>query len=87
MSELDLKSGRVPPLDPREYFFGYGRRICPGMNLVQATAWVAIACFLASFELRLKDSDVAFKPKFTYDGIIRQEISTQYYNFCELRWS
>jgi len=71
LTDLDLKSGCVPPLDPREYFFGYGRRICPGKNLVQSTAWFTIACFLASFELRLKDPEVPFKPEFTYEGTMR----------------
>ena len=71
MTDLDQKCGRIPPLDPREYYFGYGRRICVGMDLALATAWTAIAGILASFELRLKDSESDFKPEFTCDGIMR----------------
>ena len=70
LSDLDLKSSRVPPLDPQEYIFGYGQRICPGLNLVQATAWLAIAGFLALFELCFKDSGATFKSEVTYDGIV-----------------
>ena len=61
----------MAPLDPREYFFGYGRRICPGSHLAQATAWTTIACILASFELRLKDPEGVFKPEFTDGGLLR----------------
>ena len=70
MSDIDQKSGRVPPLDPREYVFGFGRRICPGLHLVQASAWTSIVHLLASFNLRLKDTEVELEPEFSYDGIV-----------------
>ena len=71
ISDLDQKSGRVPQLDPREYFFGYGRRVCLGMHLSQATAWTAMAYLLASFDISLKDSELTVKPEFVCDGIMR----------------
>jgi len=71
MNATGQKNGCVPQLDPREYFFGYGRRICSGMDLAQATAWMMMACILASFEIRLQASQGEFKPEFTYDGLIR----------------
>ena len=71
IGEADEKSGRVPPLDPRDNFFGYGRCICQGLHLAQATAWAAIAGILASFELHLKDPRADFKAEFTDGGLLK----------------
>ena len=40
------------PLDPRGFVFGYGRRICPGMHVAQASVWIAIASVLATFSIK-----------------------------------
>jgi len=39
--------------DPRKYVFGYGRRICPGRHLAEATLWTTMALLLASFDISL----------------------------------
>jgi len=39
--------------DPRKFVFGYGRRICPGRHLAEATLWTTIALLLASFDISL----------------------------------
>ncbi|THH33199.1 hypothetical protein EUX98_g986 [Antrodiella citrinella] len=41
-----------PPPHPREMMFGYGRRICPGMVLADASLWIATAMFLALFNIK-----------------------------------
>jgi len=40
------------PLDPRTFAFGYGRRICPGMHIAQASVWIAIASVLSTFNVK-----------------------------------
>ncbi|KAF9067156.1 cytochrome P450 [Rhodocollybia butyracea] len=37
--------------DPREYLFGFGRRVCPGMHLGNASVWLACATVLAAFDV------------------------------------
>lgn len=42
---------QTPELDPREYAFGYGRRICPGKDLAFAKVWILAASVLWAFEI------------------------------------
>ncbi|KAJ3507384.1 hypothetical protein NLJ89_g6331 [Agrocybe chaxingu] len=37
--------------DPKRYVFGFGRRQCPGMNLVDSSIWLVIACMLATLDV------------------------------------
>ncbi|KAF9043019.1 cytochrome P450 [Panaeolus papilionaceus] len=37
--------------DPRHYVFGFGRRQCPGMNLVDSSVWILIVSMLATVEV------------------------------------
>jgi len=43
--------GDHPEPDPRETVFGYGRRICPGLNLALMSLWVGCAMSLAVFDI------------------------------------
>lgn len=47
--------GRRVEQDPRRYVFGFGRRICPGRYLADASMFLAIAKSLAVFNV---DMDV-----------------------------
>ncbi|KAH9917059.1 cytochrome P450 monooxygenase [Fomitopsis serialis] len=38
--------------DPRRYVFGFGRRICPGRFLADASIWLAAAQILATLDIR-----------------------------------
>ncbi|KAF9260384.1 cytochrome P450 [Marasmius fiardii PR-910] len=38
--------------DPRQVCFGFGRRICPGLHLAEASLWLCIAMSLAVFDIR-----------------------------------
>ncbi|KAG8905314.1 hypothetical protein FRB99_000240 [Tulasnella sp. 403] len=53
-----------PPLDPREYVLGYGRRICPGGHLAYQGFWIGAAMLLASFTFEKKRdaNDVVIEP-------------------------
>ncbi|RYP09137.1 hypothetical protein DL765_008562 [Monosporascus sp. GIB2] len=41
-----------PPPNPRDYVFGFGRRICPGRLLADSSVWITIAKSLAVFNVR-----------------------------------
>ncbi|KAK0437376.1 cytochrome P450 [Armillaria borealis] len=43
--------GPSPQLDPRELIFGFGRRICPGRLLAEASVFLAMARLLAVFNV------------------------------------
>jgi len=45
-------------LDSYKYAFGWGRRICPGMNLADATIFITVASILATFDIgKPRDKD------------------------------
>ncbi|KAI0045440.1 cytochrome P450 [Auriscalpium vulgare] len=49
--------GKLAEQDPRSCCFGFGRRICPGINLADATIWSSVAMSLAVFNIRRKVVD------------------------------
>ncbi|KAI9456445.1 cytochrome P450 [Boletus coccyginus] len=54
----DGKTEKKGVLDPATAAFGYGRRICPGRFMADATLWISIACILTVFDIRPgKDKD------------------------------
>ncbi|TCD64641.1 hypothetical protein EIP91_003843 [Steccherinum ochraceum] len=66
--------GENPELNPKELFFGFGRRVCPGQHLADVTTWLACAMSLAVFDIQLaKDSppEISFVEggAFTGEGI------------------
>jgi len=64
------RGGNRPAPDPRDWYFGYGRRICPGMHLAQASAFMAVACMLTAFEIRAKDPAMLANVTFTSETIV-----------------
>ncbi|KAI0069230.1 cytochrome P450 [Artomyces pyxidatus] len=53
--------------DPRVCSFGFGRRICPGLHLADATVWLSIAMSLAVFDVSTSMEDgVAIAPSGKY---------------------
>ncbi|KAG1864813.1 cytochrome P450 [Suillus subluteus] len=45
------KDGKEPETDPRTICFGFGRRICPGLYLAEASIWISAAMSLAVFDI------------------------------------
>ncbi|GJE86539.1 cytochrome P450 [Phanerochaete sordida] len=45
------EDGKAAAPDPRNYCFGFGRRICPGLHLADASVWLACAMVLAAFDI------------------------------------
>ncbi|KIK53483.1 hypothetical protein GYMLUDRAFT_1026213 [Collybiopsis luxurians FD-317 M1] len=46
------ENGHIPELDPCTFFFGFGRRICPGEDLAKAHMFITIAMILATFSIQ-----------------------------------
>ncbi|KXN86997.1 O-methylsterigmatocystin oxidoreductase [Leucoagaricus sp. SymC.cos] len=61
-------------VDPMDFVFGYGRRVCPGRHLADVSVWITICAILTVFDiLPAKDdkgSVIEVKPKFV-SGVIR----------------
>jgi len=47
----DRYLGKEPQQDPRTICFGFGRRICPGLNLADASVFISCAMALAVFDI------------------------------------
>jgi len=45
------RHGKEPEADPRTICFGFGRRICPGLHLADASVWISVAMSLAVFDV------------------------------------
>jgi cytochrome P450 len=45
------RAGKPAEQDPRACCFGFGRRVCPGMNLAEASVWLETALALATLNI------------------------------------
>jgi len=61
--------GAEPEYDPRNLIFGFGRRICPGKEFANASAFIAMAMVIAAFDIsKVKDefgNDVELHNEYT----------------------
>ncbi|KIJ37977.1 hypothetical protein M422DRAFT_231385 [Sphaerobolus stellatus SS14] len=61
--------------DNMQYIFGFGRRICPGRHLAEASMWIAVTSILAAFQIRKakneRGEDIEIIPQFTMGQVIR----------------
>ncbi|THH09109.1 hypothetical protein EW146_g8789 [Bondarzewia mesenterica] len=48
---VDAPKDLLEQIDPNNYVFGFGRRICPGMHLIDSSIWLLIACMSASVDI------------------------------------
>ncbi|KAJ7806150.1 cytochrome P450 [Mycena olivaceomarginata] len=64
-------SGQLP--DPREFVFGFGRRVCPGRYLFESLLWITIATTLATLDILPAFDDegeeIIAKAEFTSGGV------------------
>ncbi|KAG1840272.1 cytochrome P450 [Suillus subalutaceus] len=63
--------GPSPQSDPRKWFFGFGRRRCPGSHLAEATLFLNISCILAAFTIAkpLDERGKEFTPPPEYHNV------------------
>ncbi|KAI6142757.1 cytochrome P450 [Pisolithus tinctorius] len=56
--------GKPLPPDPRDVCFGFGRRICPGLFLGEASVWIIVAMSLAVFDIsKVVENGVEITPE------------------------
>ena len=48
---MNLQEETKRRMDPRQFVFGFGRRICPGKHLAESSIWILIACILATLDV------------------------------------
>ncbi|KAG2362235.1 cytochrome P450 [Suillus spraguei] len=59
------KDGKEPETDPRTRCFGFGRRICPGLHLAEASIWISAAMSLAVFDIsKVVENGAEITPEF-----------------------
>ncbi|KAG1855197.1 cytochrome P450 [Suillus subalutaceus] len=58
------KNGKEPEMEPRTACFGFGRRICPGLHLADASIWISTAMTLAVFDIsKVVENGVEITPR------------------------
>ncbi|KAG1854090.1 P-loop containing nucleoside triphosphate hydrolase protein [Suillus tomentosus] len=58
------KDGKEPETEPRTMCFGFGRRICPGLHLVDVSIWISTAMSLAVFDIsKVVENGVEITPE------------------------
>ncbi|ESK94260.1 hypothetical protein Moror_8245 [Moniliophthora roreri MCA 2997] len=71
--ERFLKEDGTLNEDDVAFAFGFGRRLCPGRHVGNATTWLAIASLLTLFDIRaLKDAEINPDPDKLFAGGILQ---------------
>ncbi|KAG6887642.1 hypothetical protein C0995_013798 [Termitomyces sp. Mi166 len=68
IQDAELKKRR----DPRNYIFGFGRRRCPGADLVESSVWLLMVSVLATMDIKKKtDQDGnMIEPRVSYNNSI-----------------
>ncbi|KIJ09366.1 hypothetical protein PAXINDRAFT_87543 [Paxillus involutus ATCC 200175] len=58
--------------DPRMYIFGFGRRRCPGANLVESSAWLLMVSVIATLDIgkAIDDQGREIEPEVVFDNAI-----------------
>ncbi|KAH8103320.1 cytochrome P450 [Cristinia sonorae] len=57
---VEVDDATMKRRDPRNYVFGFGRRRCPGLHLIEQSLWIVMTSMIASFDIR-KAKDEAGK--------------------------
>ncbi|KAG1779292.1 cytochrome P450 [Suillus placidus] len=58
------KDGKEPETDPRAFCFGFGRRICPGVHLADASIWISAVMSLAVLDVsKVVENGVEITPE------------------------
>ncbi|PPQ74502.1 hypothetical protein CVT24_000114 [Panaeolus cyanescens] len=49
---LGLDEVTAKEIDPKNFIFGFGRRVCVGQYFADQQIWLAVACLVATFDIR-----------------------------------
>lgn len=50
--------------------FGFGKRICPGRHVVDATLFIVVASLLSAFNIKREEGDGSKPPDYTFTGTL-----------------
>ncbi|KAF9218869.1 cytochrome P450 [Gyrodon lividus] len=58
--------------DPRSYVFGFGRRRCPGANLVESSAWLLMVSMIATLDMgkAIDEQGREIEPEVVFDNAV-----------------
>jgi len=75
---ISPESTTPPPMDPRLYVFGYGRRMCPGMYFAESVVWASVVSVLSTTTIKCPLDPITGKeytpaPEFT-GGLVSQVV-------------
>jgi len=61
-----------PEMNPENYVFGFGRRICPGMYLIDRSIWLLLACMISTLSItKAKNKDgTVIEPVVDYQNAV-----------------
>ncbi|KAI0772509.1 cytochrome P450 [Trametes elegans] len=64
--------------DPFNFVFGFGRRRCPGLHLIDSSFWIVIACVLATLDVHKErdESGRELEPEIVYENSVFRSPST-----------
>ena len=62
--------------DPRNYVFGFGRRKCPGLHLIDESLWIVMATMLATTDLSMEvdESGNVVRPDVSFDNSVFRSV-------------
>ncbi|KAI0343875.1 cytochrome P450 [Trametopsis cervina] len=71
-TSVPLTPAQKKALDPRTYVFGFGRRICPGMHLIEESLWIVMATMVATLDLKnpVDERGRERRPKVRYENAV-----------------
>lgn len=58
--------------DPRSYVFGFGRRRCPGMHLIESSLWIVMASMIATLDITkaVDERGNVIEPEVVFDNAV-----------------
>jgi cytochrome P450 len=65
---MDQKDPEVlSKMEPRNYVFGFGRRRCPGADLVESSIWLLLVTMIATLDIsKPVENGKIIEPKVVY---------------------
>lgn len=79
---VEADEATVKRRDPRHYVFGFGRRRCPGLHLIDESLWIVMATMLATTDLAMEvdESGNVVRPDISFDNSVFRSASSPYHS-------
>ena len=81
LEEVDEQTAKMR--DVRNYVFGFGRRRCPGLFMIDSSLWIAVASMIASFDIgkAVDEFGNTIEPEVIYDNSVFTCVSISLLSF------